>query len=365
VNEGDGSLTLTVLRTGGSTGAATVDYATSNDPSAGCGTTNGFASERCDYLAIRGTLQFAAGETSKTLTIFINNDAYVEGPEIFTLSLLNNPDFTFGVSNVANITILDNDVSPPTTNPIDDAGFFVREHYRVFLNRDPEPAGLSFWTNQITQCGTNQQCINARRVDVSAAFFLSDEFQQTGFFVDRLYKGSLGNVPTYEQFIADRNKLRVGLDLEADKQALVLDFVQRSAFVTKYPITLSGSAFIDALLQTVQQSSGLDLSGKRSELSNEYLAGTSQADSRARVVRKLIDYPEYGQAEFNSAFVLMQYFGYLNRDPDVGGFQFWLNILNNAVPGNFRAMVCAFITSEEYQRKYSSVVTHTNSDCGP
>jgi hypothetical protein len=63
--------------------------------------------------------------------------------------------------------------------------------------------------------------------------------------------------------------------------------------------------------------------------------------------------------------VLTEYFGYLKRDPDEGGYQFWLDVLNNHVPGNYRAMVCAFITSAEYQQRFSSVVTHTNSECGP
>jgi hypothetical protein len=147
VNEGDGVLNVTVLRTGGTTGPFTVDYATSNVPLAACGTTNSFASERCDYLPIRGTLQFAAGENSKSLTIFINDDVYVEGPETFTLGL-SNGNATFGVSNTTVITILDNDTTPPTTNPIDDAQFFVREQYRNFLNRDPDPGGQAFSAGQ-------------------------------------------------------------------------------------------------------------------------------------------------------------------------------------------------------------------------
>jgi hypothetical protein len=339
-----------------------VDYATSSDPSAGCATINSFASERCDYLGIRGTLNFAAGENSKALTIFINDDAYVEGPETFTLAL-SNANATFGVTNTLLVTITDNDTTPATTNPIDDAQFFVREQYRNFLNRDPDPGGLAFWSGKITDCGANQACINAARVSVSAAFFLSPEFQQTGFFVYRLHKATLGNRPTYADFSADRAQLRFGSNLEADKQALVANFVQRPAFLTAYPLSQSGTAFIDALLQAVQTSSGLDLSGKRSELNDEYLAGSSQNDSRARVVRKLIDYPEYAQAEFNSAFVTMQYFGYLNRDPDPGGFAFWFDKLNTGA--GFNGMVCAFITSAEYQRKYGPVVTHTNADCAP
>jgi hypothetical protein len=80
-------------------------------------------------------------------------------------------------------------------------------------------------------------------------------------------------------------------------------------------------------------------------------------------MRAVVDNANYIQAEFNRGFVLAEYFGYLRRDPDPEGFAFWLNVLNNQVPGNFRSMVCAFITSEEYQERFGPTVTHSNSEC--
>jgi hypothetical protein len=50
------------------------------------------------------------------------------------------------------------------------------------------------------------------------------------------------------------------------------------------------------------------------------------------------------------------------RDRD--GYNFWLNVMNNGEPGNYRGMVCAFITSAEYQRRFSVVVSHSNGECG-
>jgi hypothetical protein len=86
--------------------------------------------------------------------------------------------------------------------------------------------------------------------------------------------------------------------------------------------------------------------------------------SRARAIRVAIDESLFTTAEYNPSFVLMQYFGYLRRDPDQGGYDFWLNILNNREPNNYRAMVCAFITSAEYQQRFGTSVTRTNRDCG-
>src|SRR5438067_1406426 len=79
--------------------------------------------------------------------------------------------------------------------------------------------------------------------------------------------------------------------------------------------------------------------------------------TRAQVLQSLIEDGDFHAREYNPSFVLMQYFGYLRRDADESGFNFWLDVLNNRVPGNYRAMVCAFLTSTEYQRRFSSVVT--------
>jgi hypothetical protein len=80
------------------------------------------------------------------------------------------------------------------------------------------------------------------------------------------------------------------------------------------------------------------------------------------MLKNLGDNAAFTQAVFNRAFVLMQYFGYLRRDPDQGGYEFWLAILN-ASSQNFDGMVCAFITSPEYQKRFSSLVTRTDATC--
>jgi hypothetical protein len=78
----------------------------------------------------------------------------------------------------------------------------------------------------------------------------------------------------------------------------------------------------------------------------------------------VIELPAFKAREYNPAFVLAQYYGYLRRDPEPGGFAFWLDVLNRE-PGNYRGMVCSFITSAEYQQRFGSIITHTNKECGP
>jgi len=75
--------------------------------------------------------------------------------------------------------------------------------------------------------------------------------------------------------------------------------------------------------------------------------------TRAQVLRAIAETDEMQTREFNSAFVTMEYFGYLRRDPDVAGFNFWLNKLN-AAGGSFQnaEMVKAFIGSSEYRQRF-------------
>ncbi len=87
--------------------------------------------------------------------------------------------------------------------------------------------------------------------------------------------------------------------------------------------------------------------------------------SRAAVVRSLADNAAFKQTQYNRAFVLTEYFAYLKRDVDQSGYDFWVGVLTTGDAGNYRGMVCSFITSAEYQNRFSSVVSHTNGECGP
>jgi hypothetical protein len=344
---GEAQLTATVTVVRSLTaGTATVDFAT----------VNGTATNRADYTYNFGTLSFAAGEASKTITILITDDAYLENDETLTVTLSNPTGAFLGPSTTATLTILDNDSARPRVNPIDDARFFVNQHYLDFLNRAPDAGGLDYWTSQITGCGNDFSCLIRRRNAVSAAFFIESEFQVTGFYVYRLHKASFGVLPTRQSFISDRSRVVAGPTLDADKIALANDFVMRDAFLARYPLTQTPEQFVNLLFDTA----GLvPFTAERQRLAQDMRNGKT----RAQVLMEVIEFQQFKNNEFNSAFVLMQYFGYLARDPEPAGFAFWLDVLNNRQPNNFLGMVCAFITSQEYQERFSSAVTANNSQC--
>ena len=198
---------------------------------------------------------------------------------------------------------------------------------------------------------------------MSAAFFLSIEFQESSNFIYRIYKAALGRQPSYAEFAADRSKIPTADGVPPNKLPLELDFISRPEFTAKYPTDLGGLAFIDALLKTVKDQSGVDLSNLRIELlielDNCRNLAPSQEFCRARIVERVADQAAFRQAVFSESFVLMEYFGYLRRNPneppdtDFSGYNFWLNKLNQ-FNGNFvnAEMVKAFISSIEYRQRF-------------
>src|SRR6202048_1389674 len=252
---------------------SSVNFATSDSAgSQPCNVFNGNASSRCDYLISFGTVKFAAGETSKNISIPIIDDSYAEGNnETFTVSLNNPSGASLGQPSTTQVTIVDND-SPSGPNPVDQSTFFVRQHYLDFLNREPDTSGLSFWVNNIDSCGADSNCRAVKRIDTSAAFFLSIEFQQTGYLVERIYKASYGDasgastlggahqlsvpIVRLNESLPDTQEIGRGVvvgqgnwqqQLENNKQAFTLEFVQRTRFITAFETSMTPAQFVDKL----------------------------------------------------------------------------------------------------------------------
>jgi uncharacterized protein (TIGR03118 family) len=527
INEGSGHIDVSITRAGDSSGTATVNFNTFDESQVG------HASQKSDYEIALGKVTFAPGETAKTVRILIVNDLFVEGDETVNLALSNptGSGVGLGTPNQAELRIIDNDSIAPTTNPIDDSTFFVRQHYLDFLNREPDAPGLAFWVNQIESCGADAACREIRRINVSAAFFLSIESQKTGVEAYMTHRAAFGNLPAnlaaavpvfYGTFERDTQALgkdyivgSPGADaqIEANTVAYFNDFVTRPEFVDKYPATLTNAQFVDNLLVTAGLSpsnfivkltnaqenpptfptttggarrpasfgtatfnmntaqtqmtftatiNNIDFTGSQSTDTNDNMVaahihasasvtpttngpvvwgffgaplndnnpndvvntpfsgvgnvggtisgkwdppegnGTTFAaqltnlktghayinfhttqfgggeirgqfpemqafrdslvagldattDTRATVLRKVAEYAFLKDREFNSAFVFMEYAGYLRRDADVSGFNFWLKKLNE-FNGNFVSaeMVKAFISSGEYRQRFGA-----------
>jgi len=264
----------------------------------------------------------------------------------------------------------------------------VKQQYRDFLNREADQAGEDFWTDNITKCldparrpagQTEAVCTSRQRELTSAAFFLSPEFQYTGYYVYRLYKGALGRQPKLSEFTPDVQFVAAGIivsgqlsaaKINQNKADLAAQFVNcvdpakyRCAEFKAIYDPLTNTQYVDRLFQTTGVT---PTASDRTALINGLNGGT---ESRASVLQKVVDgivviaegnqqfTTTYGQtfynAELNRAFVQMEYFGYMKRDPDDAGYAFWLGKLNS-FGGDFvkAELVLAFITSPEYRARF-------------
>lgn len=324
----------------------------------------------------------------------VSAQAITNTAQIWDLGALTaaNYTFTFKTSGTT-VSTLNFTVSstPPPGNPIDDPRTFVLWQYRDFLRREPDGPGWDHWTGEITMCSdpanrfpgeTEAVCIDRKRENTSAAFFLSPEFSNTGYFVLRVYRGSLNRMPHFggtggatDEFTRDAATVGQGIVvnnalapdvINANKQAFVNEFVTRLEFRAIYD-GLSASQYVDKLFQTTGVTPS---TSDRQALINELTNANMSNAAKASVLFKVVDGTQtttggvllfnttYGHAFydnlFNAAFVQMEYFGYLQRDPDPDGYAFWLNKLNTFGDWVNAEMVKAFIKSPEYRSRFGA-----------
>jgi hypothetical protein len=267
----------------------------------------------------------------------------------------------------------------------DDPSTFVGQHYHDFLNRQADTSGLNFWSGIISSCGATTSCINAKRSSDSAAFFLSIEFQQTGFQVIRIYKATFidsvarpRGFPRYSEFLRDAQEISRGIIVgQGNWQQQLSDntlnfaraWVQRPEVLAVLPDTGTlPDQYVDNLFANAEVT---PTTAERSAAVTDFGAGG--VDGRARALLSVTGSGSVFNKQYNQAFVLMQYLGYLRRNPndapdsDYSGFDFWLNKLTAfSTAGEdmrdqqaaerrvLRAqMVTAFIVSTEYRQRFA------------
>ncbi len=368
VTEGVTSINVRVLRNGPTGTPAAVDI-TSED---------GTAKQKGDYTLVVDHLLFAPGETQKLVAVLINDDNYAEGFEFANLILQHPENGTLGNQSTATLQINDNPVEP-NANPISDARVFTGTHYHDFLYRQSDTSGEDFWTQAIASCGADASCVQRKRIDVSTAFFISIEFQQTGYLVIRAHKAGFGNLkstPRYEVFLRDLRRISEGVIVGAtgweqqlgdNQRRFFEEFVTRPGFVAQFPVGQLAGDYVDHLFQNAGVT---PTSAERNEAIMAY--GSGDTTGRAAAFRSVIETGSVYNAQYNAAFVLMQYYGYLRRNPDdlpdlnFSGYDFWLRKMNdfslpgedmrNAAQALERArraeMVKSFIDSAEYLRRF-------------
>jgi subtilisin family serine protease len=359
-SEASPSAQIVVTRTGDTAGVSSVNVRTNDDARAiRCDDTTtapGVAFARCDYATTVEMLLFGPGETQKTVNVPLIDDSFVEPNENVTLSLSNPSDATLGAQATTTLTITSDDAAG-AQNPILNTDFFVRMQYLDFLSREPE-AGQP-WSAVLNNCAASDPSCD--RISVSANFFRSDEFQLKGLFVFRFYKVAFGRLPLYNEIVLDMRAVTgaTTAEVQAKKAAFTNAFAQRQEFKNSYD-ALTNQQFVNALMDrytlqsiTTTSPAAPDDSSLKITLTRADLIGrlSTATMTRAQVLRAIADSDQVSQAEFKPAFVAMQYFGYLRRDPEAQGYADWLRTIN-ANPSDSRAMVSGFVNSPEYRLRF-------------
>ncbi|HWT02466.1 MAG TPA: DUF4214 domain-containing protein, partial [Pyrinomonadaceae bacterium] len=336
---------VTVTREGDTSAPASVTYKTA-DPSAGlagCGAVTGHASNRCDYATAVGTLRFAAGETSREISVPLVNDAYSEGPESFTLSLSKPAGAKLAGTTSAVVTINDDEADgAAAANPISSDEFFVRQLYIDVLGREADEKGLAGWVAVLRKCGGSADC---GRAAVASAFFQSEEFKLKGYFAYRLYSAALGRGARYDEMAPDVARLsssRDAAELQLDKADLVADFMARAEFKDRYGSRTTPSDYVDALLLA----SGLPNHTQR----KAWVRGLADGSlSRGDVLWQLAESEDVSAKFAGEAETVMQYHVFFKREADAG-------VANSlALPSqkpDLLKLVSGFLNSEEYRQRF-------------
>lgn len=376
VNEGAGTATITLIRGGNISSASSVSYRTTDNDTftVNCANKVGNAFARCDFATAVGTFNFAPGETSKTITIPIINDGYAEGIETFSVMLLNPVGASLGITPTAYVTITDNETSdgpnPILMPSVTGIGFFVRQHYLDFLGREPEVNEP--WTAVLNGCtdqfNTNpgSPSGNCDRIFASGSFFGSPEFKDKGFYIIGMYRGAFNRLPTYLEFSFDLASISgaTAAEVFAKRAAYANSFVQKGEFTGIYN-PKSNADYVNHLMTGGQgqnynltsimtrdpanPDTGSKVTLTTAELISRLTAGTM---TRAQVLRAIAQSDEIVlNKEAVNSFVASQYYGYLRRTPDTGGFNGWVNYLR-ANPNDFRTMVHGFLDSTEYRSRF-------------
>lgn len=249
------------------------------------------------------------------------------------------------------------------SNPLEDPRFFVTQQYADLIAREPDQTTIEKLTAQITQCNSRGDCLRARKVDISTNL-LVDDLPATGVFLYGLYSTAFGRFPRFTELESDRTAiLNQKGESEAIRAALASAFVDRPEFKRRFPTALRPAEFVDMLIASLAQSTGVDFSSDRSLLIGLL---DDSANGRAAVLTRLVSDQRVADANYNPALVLFQYFTYLRRSPDDAGFTSWVNTLKNKPlrdPDAARSLVCNFINSAEYQNRFGMLATHHSREC--
>jgi hypothetical protein len=272
------------------------------------------------------------------------------------------------IAYVPGAITIDPAASSTLPSPVDDARFFINQHYSDLTGREADQLNVEKVLAQFALCGNKAECLRTRRLDFSAGLFLENDLPATGVFLHTLYSAGLGRRPKFAEFESDRSALAAqNGDVERSRMAFLLNFVQRAEFKRRHPATMKSTEFVDAVLASLAQTAGVDLaSGLADERDALIALADESAAGRAAVLARVIGQPAVIDAQYNQSLILFHYFAYLRRDPDESGYAIWLNFIKSKPlrdTDTARSVTCGFLNSSEYQNRFGLLTPHDPKEC--
>jgi Domain of unknown function (DUF4214) len=228
------------------------------------------------------------------------------------------------------------------SNRIDGADFFVRQQYLDVLKREPAPADQSNLATSIKSCKEEVTCLQDHRAAAALTVFHSREFQDAGYFLFRLYKTAFQRMPKYLEWERDIGQVNKGAE---GKLTLAKELVAGKEFIDRYPERLTNLEYVRKMILN----SGQTVSPAEQKAIIDGL--NDGKTTRADVLIKLTANSIAAQREYKEALVAACYFDYLERDPDAGGYSFWLKTLENPASGE-ATVIKGFINAGEYRARF-------------
>jgi len=296
---GTSQLTVTVDRTGDTTGPASVAFTTADET----------AAAGVNYTATSGTINFGANETSKTFTVDILHtlplqDGSLSGPKVFGISL-SNPSAGDSINQTALVTA----VTIKDTNGTQNQRY-VNDVFFELLNRPADPGALQFFGNQLVNGVPRTQVL----LNIEGSTF-NGHNEYLDNTVNRLYQSYLGRNADAGGLAAFSAQLTGGATVQLVQAELMSsdEYFQASGGTN---VGFVSAAYRDLLNRNP------DAGGLTFYLG--MLSTPSTAAQRQAVISNLL-----GQVEAIQDVLQVYYANYLNRNPDPGGLSFYTVQLQN------------------------------------
>lgn len=218
---------------------------------------------------------------------------------------------------------------------------FVIQQYEDFLSRAPDDAGLSYWSDLVSD-GVEPSA-------VIESLARSDEFEARIAPIVRLYSAFFNRPPDFNGLNYWVDVVRGGASLEQVAQ----EFARSTEFRNAYG-SLGDGAYVDLVYFNVLKRQA-DAGGRAYWLDQ---LDDSAGLTRGALMVQFSDSTEFRRISESRVLATMLYVGMLRRAPDPDGLDYWAGVIESGTP--YRNVIAGFLGADEYGSRMARVYDDTH-----